>query len=95
MRDRSRIVRSHDIQGLLTGQTPIPDEVKPRHQELPDSISTAFSTEDDLLKARERIKKDKQRLKTTYEADQALRKRITKEDFQLKFIIARSVARAI
>jgi hypothetical protein len=70
----------------LTGKTLVPDAKEPDYQVLPESVSTAFPTEDDLSAAQERITKENQKQKNAYDADSALRNRILKADYQLKFV---------
>lgn len=86
---------SNDIEGLLTGDTWISDDVKPKLRELSENTSSVFRTDEDLLKARETVTRENARFTATYEADDKLRKRIRKEDYQLKFVIARSVTQEL
>jgi hypothetical protein len=74
---------------VLTSKTLVLDAIKPTYQVLPKSISTAFPTDNELSAAQERVTKENQKPKNAYDADLALRTRILKADFQLKFVIIR------
>jgi hypothetical protein len=67
---------SHDIQGVLTRNTLVPDAIEPTYQACSDSTSSAFPTKAALTAAQERINKENKKLGNAYNADLALLNRI-------------------